>query len=405
MRNVWTLLLATAVCMTSAGCGLLSSPAGKIPPQELGKADLHYYWPLDMKLAEDETVKGLQLLDENLYCLTSLNRLVALDAATGDMRWSKNVAAPGEKVFRPVHVDNVSLAAKPVGVSEIMEWKAGPPAQQFDAIMINTVEYVLVLDRATGVEYRRIPFQFSANSGGTSDGRYFYAGSTGGRCYAFALNEAVLAWSLEAGGMISAPLEYLNGRVFVAGEDYNLYSAQTGTRGKTVWSQRLDGSVTARMYVDERGCFVPCGDNRLYAFDSMNGTPLWGPFVCQGPLHSGVQASDNSVFIYAENDGFYAIDIETGEQRWSVSGQGRIKVVAVSEGLVYLVNTTTGHLVVADEMLGKVKHTLRIAGVGSVAGNARVDAIYTATADGKVYCIRPRKSERLTSAILRGQEE
>ncbi len=411
MFNVSKGLIIVVLCLAVAGCppNSTSSTSVKISDiisaGELARADLQYYWPLAMELPleKGETIERLQLLDENLYCLTSENRLMAIDASIGTLKWCYDKIGADETVFQLSHVNSISLAEKPIGPSEIMGTKAEPERQTFDAVLINTIEYVVVLDREKGWGYRKIPFKFAANSAGVSDGRHFFVGSIDGGYYAIALNEAVQAWRLSTESMISAPLKYSNDRIFVASEDHKFYCSEVGSQGTNVWTHQMDAAITAPFHVGEIGCFVPCRDNRLYAFDSRGGK-LWsrGHFVCQGPLTRAVQVSENTVFQYADDDGFYAININNGRKRWDLRDYPPTKVVAMADGEVYLF-VAGGQMLVVNEMSGEVKHSLVMSGMDIFTSNTDAPAIYAARRDGKIFCIRLRKAGQLTAEMLRGE--
>jgi len=402
MRGIVKCIAIAALCLTAIGCG----PSGYegVPPVETLKGlDLQYYWDLDLDPDSGESISSIWLLDEKLYCFTSDNRLIAIDAATGVRKWTYQVAKPGERVFLPpTHFDDIHVSRKVHGVAEIMGWKAPPSEEPFNALMLNTLHYMVLLDRVTGVEWRRIPLKFAANSGGSSDGRYYFAGAAGGRYHAIALNEAIEAWSLETDSMITSPPMYHNGRLFVASEDHHLYSAEIGAHGKQVWRQTLDASVTGQMQVDARGCFVPCQDNRLYAFDAMSGTPLWDPFVCAGPLSEGVQAGEETLFQYADRDALYAVNVANGRERWHLPSAKRASVVGLISGMVYVRDTSAGELQIVDELLGSIANTIEVDADLLFAPNALKSALYIATPDGRVFCIRLHSAGRLTEEMLRG---
>lgn len=450
MRGIGKCVAIMALCLAATGCGpdiFRGVPA----PETLDDIGLQYYWKHVLKRDHGEKINAIWLLDENLYCMTNRNRLTAINAATGVPKWTYQVAEPSDPpntVFAPpTHVDDMRLSREIQGVPDIMEWEAEPkinleklkdlsisdimewketdreleiarekveaalirkppPPEPFDAVMINTVYNVVVLDRDTGTERRRIEFKFSANSAGCSDGRYYFAGATGGRYYAIALDEALHAWSLSTDDMIRAPLAYHNGYVFVASTDHHLYSAEVSRQGKRVWRHKLDGAVIGSIFVDGRGCFVPCQDNRLYAFD-MAGTPLprWRgkeTFVCAGPLTEGVQVGEDTIFQYADRDGLYAINLANGMKRWHTPSDSSCRVVGMADRMVYLLHGQTGQLQVVDELLGKVQHTIEMEDDVVFARNALMSAVYFATPDGRIFCVRLKRAGRLTEEMLRG---
>ena len=199
MASRWKFVLAATLCLIAAGCGsqapVMSS--GLTHDSVLAKAGLHNYWQLDLQLPPGERVVKLILVEENLYCLTTSNYLLAVDAASGVRKWSCKVAADGVKIFPPCHGTAVPVDPNYVNVDKVRFPPAPETLLARDLVFVNTPDYVLALDRMTGQEVRKIPFgahapsSFVANTGGSCDGTFFYVGTTNGEVQAIRVNEGV----------------------------------------------------------------------------------------------------------------------------------------------------------------------------------------------------------------------
>ena len=340
----------------------------------------------------------MYLLDENLYCLTSTNRVITLDAAKGTPKWSCDIAKPGVTVFEPCHGDDMVLPEKPLTIKQMTSYEHEQPVTiRFKGVCFNTLSRLVVLNRTNGVVIRDIRLDFAANTGGATDGSLFFVGSTKGWFYAISLSDTMTQWYMHTDDMISAPVRYHDGRVYVASEDGSMYAAVFGRKGKRVWKKNMTGPVTAAFRVNDKGCFVPCEDRRIYAFDILNGSPLWMPFACHGPLRRPIQLTERTIFQYADRDRFYAVDIATGKKRWSMR-TGR-KVLAMLGGNAYILDAGR-NLLIVNEILGTVKHSLPLTGMDLFVGNTKAPAIYTATRSGKVFCIRSAGAGHLTPEML-----
>ncbi len=390
--------LVVVVCAGLALMGCQKTQVSEAPPDVLSQANLQYYWRLPLTLNVGEKLQRLYRLDENLYCLTERNRLIAIDAARGLIKWSFLVGDPAQTVFRPVHADGMLLPRNTLSIKEMRTGQADQPLESFDVVCINTTSYLLVLDRHSGEIYRRIPFDFAANTSGSTDGEQFYVGATNGWYYGIRLQEALTGWWLASEDMITAPVEYYNKRLYIADESGSLTVTQTGRTGQELWSQTVTGAVTAPFHVDKRGWFIPCDDHRLYALDSLTGRRLWDqPFACQGPLRDPVQVADSTIFQFAQRDKFYALDLVDGTARWS-RADGRL-VLAVMDGQVYLLNNNR-ILLIVDEVLGTVSASLPLTGWDLFVGNVSEPAIYLASRDGELACIRKSEAGRLKPDML-----
>lgn len=404
MRSVVKILVAAAIGVSVCGCEPAQIGAGKpwvdlVHPDVLAKAGLQYYWPCSVNLQRGERIDRLYQLDENLYCMTDLNRLIAIDALTGVEKWNFQVASPEQTVFRPVHADDIVLPDKVSGMPEILDSTKVEETAVFNAVMINTLDYAFVLNRKNGRLVRSIELGFAANTGGTTDinGRIYVVGSTTGKFYGIRLQEAVRVWTEGTDGLLTAPIERLGSHAFVAGEDKVFRVTRIG-EGVEEWSTRLAGPVTAPFFVDNRGAFVPCEDNRIYAFSPLSGIQIWQPFVCQGPLREPIQVAERSLFQFARRDKFYAVNLATGRERWSRE-DGRL-VLTVMDGKVYLLNRD-GVMLVVDEMTGEIENSLPMTGFDLFVGNTVAPALYVGTRDGRLVCIRRLTDGHLTPEMMK----
>lgn len=416
MRRWVRLALMAAGSLAVVGCQR-TGPVSLTHPSVLAKAGLRSYWQLKLQLLEDEKIERLFLLEESLYCLTNTNTVIAVDAARGVRKWTRAVAKPGTKVFPPCHGNNVAMATELPGVLAVTNPPAPETLPTYNLVFVNTPDYVVAFDRATGEVRRRFSFKpkpndFVANTGGACDGTFFYIGSASGRCYGIRVNQGVISWILSTEDMLSAaPRCHTAGgsaRVFVAGEDANYYVGKSNGLVVQVWppaGQRtwaaMAGGVLADFHVDDRACFIPCANRRVYAFALSGGEPLWR-FTCNGPLLDAIQVSQNSVFQYARGDKLYALNPANGELRWTMP-HGR-KVLAATAGQdgaarAYILGAS-GNLLVVDEILGDVRASIPLTGCELFAANTAAPAIYLASRSGDIYCLRQIGAEHLTAKML-----
>jgi len=421
MASKWNLVLAAAFCLVAAvsGCGSQDSmSSGLTHDSVLAKAGLHNYWQLDLKLPRGEKLVKLSLIEENLYCFTTSNYLLAVDAASGVRKWSCRVAEKGVKVFPPCHGKAVPVDPNHVDVDKVRFPPSPLTLPARDLVFVNTADYVLALDRKNGHEVRRIPFgkhvpsSFVANTGGSCDGKFFYVGATNGEVQAVRVNEGVVAWSYPAGSIMSAsPKCHAPGgssRIYVAGGDGDYYVLKAGPGASALWpalgSRRwsaMAGSSVAEFYVDDRAAFIPCVNQRVYAFGLSGGDPIWW-FTTKGQLFDDIQVSENSVFQYARGDKFYAIDPTSGKQRWSMRQGRRVLAAMPSKGAptAYLVDSAR-NLLVVDEILGKVRVSIPLTGVNLFADNTSATAVYIGNTKGRLVCLRNIGAEALSPGVMK----
>lgn len=407
MRSRWiSHLVLWIVIIIFIGFGACCSPsrpgrwAKFVPPSVLESASLQYYWRGKLPLEKGEKVENLWWCDENLYALTNRNRLIAVDAVGGRYLWSFRVAG-AQHVFAPCHVDKLVLP-KSRGIAEILNPNPHDTLAPFDAVIINTLSELMILDRRTGKVVRKFHFKFAANTPGCSDGVHYYVASVKGRYFAVRLGDGLCQWEMSSGDVITARPTLFGGILYVAGQDGKFRAINPNRlRNRYLWQQLTDGAISADFVVDRRGCFVPSEDYRLYAYDNFTGDALW-TFVTQGPLRQAVQVGSESVFQYAHGDRFYAIDIVKGRERWSLS-DGRLVLGCAKMNRMTCVFILDCHrrLLIVPEMIGKVEKSIPMTGFDLFIPNAIKPVIFAASKDGNVACITPKSLKNLTSKMLK----
>lgn len=369
------------------GCGPEAGPP--FPhPELLDRAGLQYYWDLTLDLDKGETLERLYLRDEALYCLTDRNRVIALDATRGTLRWSARLAAEGIEVFAPVHADGVRVPEEVVGMREILSSRP-PSGEPFDAVAFNTVTRVLLFNRRTGEKRREIELGFTCGAGGATDGEQFYAPALRNAYHAVDLAEVVTLWMVSTDGFLSASLREQDGYVYAADETGTVYATGAGRLRGATYRESVGGPVTADFHVDERGVFLPARNGRIHAFARVLTERLWEPVIVEGDLVDPIQVGEKTLFQHAVPSRLYAVDVETGETRWQMP-RGR-EVLAVRDETVY-VRDDARYLKVVDEPTGRVRVSLPLAGMELFVPNVETDAIYAASAAGHVFCIRPAEA-------------
>jgi len=400
------MLIFLAATIAFAGCRGPADPwANVVHSDVLDKAGVQYYWQKLIDLSKGERIARLLRLDENLYCLTDRNRIIAIDAQKGVFKWSQTIGTPAQMVFRFVHVDRMSLGENVATIEEIVDPAKLKRQPSFGALIVNTENRVTVINRDSGQVVRDIPFNFVANTGGGSDGKSFFVASTGGVVYMVQLEEAAEFPVFSPEAMISSPIACYGGNFYVGTVNSRFQARLIRPQGSAAaWTKTLGGAVMAAspertlFYVGDNGCFVPCSDGRLYAFHPLHGGDLWNqPFVCQGPLISPVQVGKQTIFQYADRDKLYAIDLATGRKRWD-NPAGRL-ALSVMDNEVFMLDGAR-NLLIVDEMLGTVKQSFAMTGYELFAANTLAPAVWAASVDGKVVCIRKLSAGHLKPDML-----
>ena len=407
-------LWAAALAAGAAGCGTLPPVEHVKAVGSLDQVGLQVYWETtgqDMDLAGGEGLQKLWRVQDGVYCLTNLNRLISLDPLTGVAQWTVQVAPYGMTVFRPTVVTNVSLTEKLPGAAEMVNSKLSP-MPPIEAVVINSSSQVLVIDRKKGRVVRRIDLEYGAGCGGASDGAIFVVGASGGRYYSTSLQQGVLHWPSWAGADIQAPIESFGGSMYIATVSSktdavvkgNLLCARASRTAPDPRKRTLGGPVTAALYVDARGCFVPSTDHFLYAFTPDLSAKLWDhPFGCGGPLRTPVQVGENTVFQRAAGDKFYAINLSSGQERWTLPDAEQVlAIIGTAAGSKVYLRDSRNRILQVDEIMGTVEASAPLGLLNLFAGNTTEPAVYAAWTGGRVVCLKPLTAGRRTMDALGG---
>lgn len=260
---------------------------------------------------------------------------VALDAATGDRRW------------RTTFEDPVGFpdAAAAVG----------------DGVVVAPLGDLLVgLDPSSGAErWRRRPGD-QLGAPVLTDGTAYLNVGEPGTVVAFNSVSGEQTWARGIGGWAPHGVAVADGRVYAVAdrEDGGDIVALDAASGAERWRRPLEYEPTSRPAVGDNGIFVGT-EGGLAAF-ARDGTSRWTfPYTTreETPVDSYWSGSapalaDRTVYLGAPDGRVYAIDAETGDERWAfwtwnaVSGDpvvaGDTVYVASDDTFVYALDAADG---------------------------------------------------------------
>ncbi|WP_225317771.1 MULTISPECIES: PQQ-binding-like beta-propeller repeat protein [Haloferax] len=110
------------------------------------------------------------------------------------------------------------------------------------------------------------------------------------------------------------------------------YQAETGDR---VWMVELDDQLLLPPVATEQGVVVPSREF-VYLLDQTDGSVVWQYSTDGNATESTPAVANGTIFVANERDSLHAIDIETGQQRWTVPFEGPSAPI-VADGTVYAV--------------------------------------------------------------------
>lgn len=364
----------TMLCLAALGAMVPVLRADDVViPEGLSAAGLVTYWRAHVPLSQDEEVRDVFLVDDQIYLTTNRGFAAALHAPTGALRWNRQITTGGYRLTQPCHAGDRTVFVTPAAI----------------------VQY----SRLFGQPISQTELRFPAGSGPVSDGQLLYFGGLNRRFYSFALDQDFDTWKAATGAAFTQPA-VLRGTSLYAVNSRGEVFAWTAATKVLRWTTRLNVSITAAPVVTADGVFIAAQDQSLYLLDHEFGELRWRARL-SSPLYAGPVVVGDTAYQASEVDGIAAIETDVvgieDRIRW-VMPDGR-RVLAADEKHAY-VYTRSGDIAVVRVADGAVRATAAVPGFDLPLSGGEDLSILLASRDGRVVCMRPRGAKPLSSDAL-----
>ncbi len=242
-------------------------------------------------------------------------QIVALDARTGTVRWSRNVG----------------------------QTESSPLFSHGTVYFGSTNGYVYAFSAATGNEL------WGYDTGGPvkgspalANGRLFIGNYDTGNFYALNARTGTPIWKSSGHGNFYAGPSVVDGRVYEGSIDHNVY-AFSASNGAQLWKSPFGtgGYVYASTAVWRGIVLVGSYDHNFYAINGATGTERWS-FPAGGPISGAASVIDGIVYFSTLTHKTYAVDVASGHliEKWNdgdyspaVAAYGRLFLIGL--GRIY----------------------------------------------------------------------
>ncbi len=326
--------------------------------------------------------------DGHLYALNAQTRTLQWKFATRD-RIRATPAFAGQGVFfssddgyiYALHKDSGELLWKyNLGDGEAVrnlpayeatsdfDWGKSSPVVKGHSLYVGSADgHLYALNATSGDLLWKFKAKDRIRSNPVAQGNRVYFGSWDHSVYALDGRTGELLWKQKTGGrIVSTPL-LMDGRVIVGSRDAQLY-AWNAKSGETEWVYRYpNGSWVESSGIagDEGTFFLGSSDARKVSkFNTATGEEAWSfpidgwgwatPTLANGILYIGTTGADE--YWQQIKRSFYAVDVQTGQLRWSyepkpVTGyvHGGVHSSPAVKGARVYVGDLDGHLYVFEE--------------------------------------------------------
>jgi outer membrane protein assembly factor BamB len=319
-----------------------------------------------------------------VFAQTNESRLHAYDGETGRYLWGLTLGRPG-------------LKALPVSVNA-------------DSAFVTNNETLFCLDRETGDVRWTAPLKAFPASPTAADDEHAVVGLVSGMLSGFAVRDHrddpsgstyprvspgtnLFNWQSD-GAITGRPI--LADRVLAVGSaDRRVYVAQLNP-ARLVYRFRTGGAITASMgALGERTLLVPCEDNNLYAIDLYTGELKW-TFASGHPIDQQPLISGNAIYLINSEGRLSSITQEDGTERWPSVDTVKDRLLGISPTRIYLASQD-GDLAAVERSSGKTvlepRDSFERAGVNlrryePGLTNRFNDRLYFRSQSGFVLCLR-----------------
>lgn len=344
--------LLMSVCSTNTMAGPLVS---KMVAHRVG-LDRGWFTQVQMNAAYTQ-VSDWSLAHDELFVLTNVGLVHAIDANTGHTLWIARMGNP----------DYPSL---------------GPAVNShFVAIINGTTLFVLHRDSGRLAMEQRLGGAPGAKPVLTE--HFVYTPLINGRMVGYPLDDSVKYPQsyYSSGRTTAAPLATPNGLVWSTSEGhlYSLGSEQSRVRYRLESRSPFAASAT---YRDET-LYAMSAMGDLYAVDEAQGEKRWR-YSTGYPARQSPAVIRQSAFVVSDQPALHCVNIVTGEARWTAPGIRQF--AAASKDYVYGMDRYGG-LAILHAASGARMGELRLAGNQTALANDLSDRIFLLSDRGLLQCL------------------
>ena len=199
-------------------------------------------------------------------------------------------------------------------------------------------------------------------------------------------------WKFQTSGPVNGAPAVADGKTFVAGCDNMIHTLDI-VKGLELSAVELTGPAAATAAVFGTKLYVGNMSNELQAVDLKNKKVAWTFTPAKQPreFYASAAASDKYVVAGCRNKRIYALDRETGKEKWNFVTEGQIDSSPVICGERVYVGSLDGFLYVLDLMNGRQLQKIELD--SQVTGSPAVveGRLLIGTQRGTLYCFGEKK--------------
>jgi outer membrane protein assembly factor BamB len=241
----------------------------------------------------------------------SSDKLYALNASTGTLKWVYNTGGGGSS-----------------------------PAVANGVVYVGSGDYKLyALNASTGQTlWTSAPTGAGIISSPAVANGVVYVGSFDHKLYAFDASTGQTLWtSTPSGDRILSSPAVANGVVYVGSLDHKLYAFNAST-GTILWTASTGDQIYSSPAIANGVVYVGSFDHTLHAFNASTGQTLWTSALTRAGIYSSPAVANGVVYAGSDDFALYAFNTSTGTTIWTSAPTGAPinSSPAVANGVVYV---------------------------------------------------------------------
>jgi len=360
----WASSTATGAARSVAPAAGVKASDWLLCPELLSHARLKIVWQQTLPVKEGEGFAAITLLGDRLYLHSDLNYMWALDAAKGEVAFSRSMAPQGIPVL---------------GLGS-----------HGDSLISVVGNQLTECSSITGAEQRIGDLELSIVAPPVRNAQFYYVAAGDRRLHVLRAHDLVRIFKVapENESLITTVLADDNMAVFGTSEG-NIVAIMADAPRK-LWQFKAPEAVAGAIVRDGSSFYFACKDTNVYRIDTAEAaTPrMTWRFQTEAVLDRCPRVTDGFVYQYARGRGLTAIDKQTGQAVWHLP-EG-LDLLAEAQGKAYVI-TTVRTLAVMDNSTGRRLYSVNCAPVIGHASNTEDARIYLVDAHGRVACLEPTR--------------
>ncbi len=223
--------------------------------------------------------------------------------------------------------------------------------------------------------------------------------SSEGNFYAVNPNTHRLKWSLD---QVRPDFTVIDNTIYVSNYNGELYLINAST-GKTKRTIKTNIDSDGAPIITKDKLILHDFDKSVYCFNLETGARLW-KFTTRNPIGADLAAGDGIVCVGTSAEGFatkeprsdvYALDIDTGKEKWSYKVGETQATATIYNGVVYFASPPDkGGLDALDAATGKkLWHFDDVIGSPGSKPVVLGDTVYVCSGDGPLYAVDIRSGQ------------